>query len=44
MLENCRPKGMKGYGVEFDTETRAALEESVEHLVAQVNALRAKLR
>ncbi len=44
MLENCRPKRMKGYGVEFDAHTRAALEESVEHLVSQVTALRKKLR
>lgn len=44
MLENCRPKRMKGYGVEFDPAARAALEESVEHLVAQVIALRAKIR
>ncbi len=44
MLENCRPKRMKGYGVEFDPQMRAALEESVERLVAQVTALRARLR
>ncbi len=44
MLENCRPKRMKGDGVEFDARTRTVLEESVEDLVAQVIALRAKLR
>ncbi|SRR5712691_766052 len=44
MLENCRAKRMKGYGVEFEPQVSAALEESVEQLLAQVIALRAKLR
>ncbi len=44
MLENCRPKRMKGYGVDFDPGLRAALQESVERLVTQVVALRAKIR
>ena len=44
MLENCRPKRMKGYGVEFNPQTRATLEETVEHLVGEVLALRGKLR
>jgi hypothetical protein len=44
MLENCRPKRMKGFGVEFDPVVRAALDEGVEKLVTQVLALRAKLQ
>ncbi len=44
MIENCRPKRMKGYGVEFDPVVRATLEENVEQLLARVLALRAKLR
>ncbi len=44
MLENCRPNRMKGYGVEFDPEVRKALEESLERLLSQVIAVRAKLR
>ncbi len=44
MLENCRPKRMKGYGVAFDDQTRKALEESIEQLLAQVNTLRVRLR
>jgi hypothetical protein len=44
MLENCRAKRMKGYGVEFEPQARTALEESVEQLLAQVIALRGKLR
>ncbi len=44
MLENCRPKRMKGYGVEFDPAARTALEASVEQLLARVLVLRAKLR
>ncbi len=43
MLENCRPKRMKGYGVEFDPAVRASLEENVERLLARVITLRAKL-
>jgi hypothetical protein len=44
MLENCRPKRMKGYGVEFDPTVRTSLEENVERLLARVVTLRAKLR
>jgi enoyl-[acyl-carrier-protein] reductase (NADH) len=40
MLENCRPKRMKGYGVEFDGAARAALEEALEKLLAEVESLR----
>ncbi len=43
MLENCRPKRMKGYGVTFEEGLRKTLEESVEELLAQVNHLRAML-
>lgn len=44
MLENCRPKRMKGYGVEFDPAARAALENSVQELIERVIALRARIR
>ncbi len=44
MLENCRPKRMKGYGVEFGEKERKALEESVEELLAKVVALREMFR
>jgi hypothetical protein len=43
MLENCRPKRMKGYGVAFAEAERAALEESVEELLSQVKGLRARI-
>lgn len=44
MLENCRPKRMKGYGVELEEAQRRALDESVDQLVRQVNGLRSLLR
>ncbi len=44
MLENCRPKRMKGYGVAFEPEQRRALEESVEELLGHVRSLRSKLQ
>ncbi len=44
MLENCRPKRMKGYGVEFDPAARVALEDSVQELIEWVIALRARIR
>ena len=44
MLENCRPERMKGFGVEFDSVTRDALDESVGNLVMRVLTIRAKLR
>jgi hypothetical protein len=44
MLEDCRPKRMKGYGVEFSPSERAELEENVEKLLARVKALRATLK
>jgi hypothetical protein len=43
MLENCRPRRMKGYGVAFGAEEREALEESVEELLARVKELRARI-
>jgi hypothetical protein len=44
MLENCRPKRMKGYGVKLDDPARSALEENLEHLLAHVAAMRARLQ
>ncbi len=44
MLENCRPKRMKGYGVEWEESVRAELDEHVNSLLAQVIALRGALR
>lgn len=44
MLENCRPKRMKGFGVEMPPGTRAELEAGVEKLLAAVQSLRAVLR
>ncbi len=44
MLENCRPKRMKGYGQPFQEAARKQLEESVEELLAQVKNLRAIVR
>jgi hypothetical protein len=44
MLENCRPKRMKGYGQSFSEEARTALEEALEGLLAQVKALQAAVR
>jgi len=44
MLENCRPKQMKGYGQPFEEGAREALEESIEQLLGLVQGIRAKLR
>jgi hypothetical protein len=44
MIENCRPKRMKGFGVEMPPEMRAELEAGVEKLLAAVQSLRAALR
>ncbi len=44
MLENCRPKRMRGFGVEFDPAARTALENSVQELIERVIALRARIR
>ena len=43
MLENCRPKRMKGYGVSFQPETRQLIEGKLEGLLERVAALRAVL-
>ncbi len=43
MLENCRPSRMKGYGQEFEPQTRAALDEYVEKLVDLIVSMRASL-
>lgn len=40
MLENCRPRRMKGYGLEFEPATREALEQAVERLLESVRSLR----
>ena len=44
MLENCRPKRMKGYGVPFSEDVRQAIEASVEELLAQVRELQKLVR
>jgi hypothetical protein len=44
MLENCRPKRMKGYGVPFDKDVRQAIEGGVEELLAQVRELQKLVR
>jgi hypothetical protein len=43
MLENCRPKRMKGYGVAFDPSTAAKLDGEVDELLDRVAALRQQL-
>jgi hypothetical protein len=40
MLENCRPRRMKGYGVVFEEESKKELEASVEHLLHGVSKIR----
>jgi hypothetical protein len=40
MLENCRPRRMKGYGVAFEEESGKELEASVEGLLLEVRKLR----
>lgn len=44
ILENCYPKRMKGYGVAFDAETRAALDSEIAALLERVRAMRSRLR
>lgn len=44
MLEDCRPKRMKGYGVKFDDHTREELDESVDQFLAELVALRQRVR
>ncbi len=43
MLEDCRPKRMKGYGVAFAPAIAADLEQNVEALLERVRSLRAGL-
>lgn len=43
MLENCRPRRMKGYGVSFPPETRQLIEQKLEGLLERVAALRSAL-
>jgi hypothetical protein len=43
MLENCRPKRMKGYGVAFDPETAAALNSGIDQLLEEVESLRKEI-
>lgn len=40
ILENCRPRRMKGYGVVFEETAKKELEAHVEELLAQVSKLR----
>lgn len=40
MLENCRPKRMKGYGVRFDPDASEALNRCVDGLLERVGKLR----
>lgn len=43
MLENCRPKRMKGYGVAFDPAVAAKLNGEVDKLLERVAVLRQDL-
>lgn len=43
LFEDCRPVRMKGYGQKFPTEASAALEETVEKLLAQVVTMRERV-
>jgi hypothetical protein len=43
LFENCQPARMKGYGQVFAPEARAALEQTVDDLVAHVLNMRAQL-
>jgi hypothetical protein len=43
LLEDCRPARMKGYGQQFAPEARAALEESVDQLLAHVATMRGQV-
>ncbi len=44
MLENCRPRRLKGYGIEFDAHSREMLEHGIERLLAEVGAMTELLR
>ena len=43
MLENCRPKRMKGYGVAFDPTAATKLNGEVDHLLDRLTVLRQDL-
>jgi hypothetical protein len=43
MLENCRPKRMKGYGVAFDPDVSTKLNGEVDHLLDRLAVLREDL-
>ena len=43
MLENCRPKRMKGYGVPFDPAAATNLNGEVDRLLERVEILRKEL-
>jgi hypothetical protein len=43
MLENCRPKRMKGYGVVFDPATATMLNAEVDRLLEHVEVLREEI-
>jgi hypothetical protein len=43
MLENCRPKRMKGYGVAFDPAAAAKLDSEVDRLLERVDVLRREI-
>lgn len=43
MLENCRPKRMKGYGVAFDPGAAAKLDAEVDRLLENVRVLRREI-
>jgi hypothetical protein len=42
-FEDCRPARMKGYGQKFSAEASAALEETVEKLLAHVLTMRERV-
>ena len=39
ILEDCRPKRMKGFGVSFEPDLRKALDESLDVLLREVGAM-----
>lgn len=43
MLENCRPKRMKGYGVAFKPEVAERLNGEVDRLLERVGVLRREI-
>lgn len=43
LFEDCRPARMKGYGQKFSAEASAALEETVEKLLAHVLTMRERV-